>query len=376
MSKTSTIAALIGAALVGAVVALVVAPQVVPPGLLPGIGAGQEASVAAEQPAMPAGQNAEADKPAETTPPAADSAAADSAAPDGAASDSAAADSAAIETEKGEVIAVVDGENLYEADLSAFIQQLPPQLQAQVQLLMPQILDQLVNNQLTTAAGRTAGLSGDREVQRRVGEIEDLIIGQTYLQRAIDERVSDATLETAYQEFLKENPPQRQLKARHILMETEEAAKEVIVALDGGADFAELAKERSTGPSGANGGDLPPFKAGEMVPEFSDAAFAMDVGTHSTEPVKTQFGWHVIKLEESTMTEPPAKEAVEQQLRGELEQQAAAAVYDELREGAQIEILFGKPKAGEAPAGEAPAGNAPAGEEAPAAEEPAPPANN
>jgi peptidyl-prolyl cis-trans isomerase C len=369
MSKTSTIAALVGAALVGAVVALVVAPQVVPPGLLPGIGAGQEASVAAEQ---PAGQSAEADKPAETTPPAA---------ADSAANDSAAPDSAAIEAEKGEVIAVVDGENLYEADLSAFIQQLPPQLQAQVQLLMPQILDQLVNNQLTTAAGRTAGLSGDREVQRRVGEIEDLIIGQTYLQRSIDERVSDATLETAYQEFLKENPPQRQLKARHILVETEEAAKEVIVALDGGADFAELAKERSTGPSGANGGDLPPFKAGEMVPEFSDAAFAMEVGTHSKEPVKTQFGWHVIKLEESTMTEPPAKEAVEQQLRGELEQQAAAAVYDQLRAGAQIEILFGKPKpgeapAGEAPAGEAPAGNAPAGEEAPAAEEPAPPANN
>jgi peptidyl-prolyl cis-trans isomerase C len=384
MSKISTIAALIGAALVGAVVALVVAPQIVPPGLLPGIGAGQEASVAAEQPAMPAGQSAEADKPGDTTPPAADSAAADSAAADSAATDS--ADSAAIEAEKGEVIAMVDGENLYEADLSAFIQQLPPQLQAQVQMLMPQILDQLVNNQLTTAAGRTAGLSGDREVQRRVGEIEDLIIGQTYLQRAIDERVSDATLETAYQEFVKENPPQRQLKARHILVETEEAAKEVIVALDGGADFAELAKERSTGPSSANGGDLPPFKAGEMVPEFSDAAFAMDVGTHSKEPVKTQFGWHVIKLEESTMTEPPAKEAVEQQLRGELEQQAAASVYDELRAGARIEILFGKPKPGEAPAGEAPAGeapaadapagNAPAGEEAPAAEEPAPPANN
>src|SRR3546814_20808080 len=87
-------------------------------------------------------------------------------------------DSTAIEAEKGEVIAVVNGENLYEADLSAFIQQLPPQLQAQVQLLMPQILDQLVNNQLTIAAGRSSGLSGDGEVRRRVGEIEDLIIGQ------------------------------------------------------------------------------------------------------------------------------------------------------------------------------------------------------
>src|SRR3546814_17591216 len=79
-------------------------------------------------------------------------------------------------------------------------------------------------------------------------------------------------------------------------------AKEVMRGPDGGADFAELAKERSTGPSKTNGGELPPFTAGEMVPEFSDAAFAMEVGSHSKVPVKTQFGYHVIKVEGSTMT--------------------------------------------------------------------------
>lgn len=329
MSKTSFIAALVGAVLVGAVLALVIAPQVVPPGLLPGIGAGT--TTAAEQ--ALATQNRDR-------------------APD---------DSAAVEAEKGEVIAVVNGANIYEADLSAFIQQLPPQLQAQVQLLLPQIVDQLVNNQLTLAAGRAAGLAGDGEVQRRVAEIEDLIVGQTYLERAVGERVTDAQLEAAYQEFLEENPPQRQLKARHILVETEEAANEVIAALEGGADFAELAKERSTGPSGASGGELPPFQAGDMVPEFSDAAFAMEVGTHSKTPVKTQFGWHVIKVEESSMTEPPAREEVEPQLRGELEQQAASAVYQDLRKDAQIEILFGRPAPGEAPAEGAEEPPAPAG---------------
>jgi peptidyl-prolyl cis-trans isomerase C len=263
-----------------------------------------------------------------------------------------AADQAAEQAED-EVIAVVNGENLYQSDLFAFIQQLPPQLQQQVQMLMPQILDQLVNNELTAQAGREADLASDEEVRRRVSEIEHLIIGQTYLERAVDERVTDTQVDDAYQQYLEENPPQRRLKARHILVETEEEAKEVIAELDGGADFAELAKERSTGPSGAKGGELPPFQAGEMVPEFSDAAFAMEVGTYSKEPVKTQFGWHVIKLEDSTMSEPPAKEEVEQQLRSELQQQAAANVYDELREGAEIEIRLGQPKAGEAPAGDA-----------------------
>ena len=252
--------------------------------------------------------------------------------------------------EKSDVVAVVNGKEINESDLVAFIQQLPPQLQSQVQMLMPQILDQLVNNALSSEAGRNAGLASDEEVQRRVSKIEDLIIGQTYLQRAIDERITDEKMEAAYQAFIAENPPQRELKARHILVETEEEAKSLIAELDGGADFAELAKAHSTGPSGASGGELPPFKEGEMVPAFSEAAFAMEVGSYSKEPVKTQFGYHVIKLEGSSMTEPPAKEAVEGQLRDKLSQEAVEEIYAELREGAEIDILLGKPAADAAPA--------------------------
>ena len=310
MSKMSFVAALIGAALVGAVVAVVVQPLV-----MPHMAADEMAPTAMTAPA--------ADKPDEAA--------------------------AAADEDEGDTVAVVNGEAITATDLSAFVQQLPPQLQAQVQLLMPQILEQLVNNELSTQAGRAAGLADDAEVQNRVSKIEDLIVGQIYLTRAIEERVTDEKIEAAYQAFLQENPPQRQLQARHILVETEDEAKEVIAALDGGADFAELAKEKSTGPSGANGGELPPFTEGEMVPAFSDAAFAMEVGTHSTEPVKTQFGYHVIKLEGSTMSEPPAKAEVESQLRDQLNQEAAEAVYGELREGAEIEILLGKP-AEEAPA--------------------------
>ncbi|MGD1880110.1 MAG: peptidylprolyl isomerase [Kiloniellaceae bacterium] len=277
--------------------------------------------------------------------------AAGSAAPSAWAQDTAAPDAAAPDAgEKSDVVAVVNGKEINESDLVAFIQQLPPQLQSQVQMLMPQILDQLVNNALSSDAGRSAGLATDEEVQSRVSKIEDLIIGQTYLQRAIDKRVTDEKLEAAYQAFIAENPPQRELKARHILVETEDEAKGLIAELDGGADFAELAKAHSTGPSGASGGELPPFKEGEMVPAFSDAAFAMEVGSYSKEPVKTQFGYHVIKLEGSSMAEPPAKEAVEGQLRDKLSQEAVEEIYAELRDGAEIDILLGKPAPGEAPA--------------------------
>ena len=132
---------------------------------------------------------------------------------------------------ESEVVARVNGDEIYQADLIAFIQRLPQQLQAQVQMLMPQILDQLVNNRLTTQAGRAAGLAKDEEVMEQVAKIEDLIVGQIFLQRAIDERVTDDKMEAAYQDFLTENPPQRELRARHILVETEDEAKAVIVEL-------------------------------------------------------------------------------------------------------------------------------------------------
>ncbi|MEQ8402455.1 MAG: peptidylprolyl isomerase [Roseitalea porphyridii] len=266
-------------------------------------------------------------------------------------------ETASSEPEASEVIARVNGDELYEIDLIAFIQRLPPQLQSQVQMLMPQILDQLVNNKLTTQAGRAAGLAEDEEVKDQVAKIEDLIVGQVFLQRSIDDRVTDEKIEVAYQDFLKENPPQRELQARHILLATEEEAKAVIAELDGGADFAALAKERSTGPSGAKGGELPPFQAGQMVPEFSDAAFAMEIGSYSAVPVKTQFGFHVILLEDSRLTEPPVKADMEEQLRDQLSQTAAQEVYAALRDGAEIEVLLGQSEAGSAGGEADPASN-------------------
>ncbi|HIC82588.1 MAG TPA: peptidylprolyl isomerase [Kiloniellaceae bacterium] len=240
------------------------------------------------------------------------------------------------------VIARVDGEDILQSDLVAFIQTLPPQIQGQVGFLMPQLVEQMVNNALVTSAGRKADMAADPEVMARLAQFEDIIIRQVFIQRTIDARTTPERLDSAYQAYLEENPPQPELVARHILVETEDAAKALIVELDGGADFAKLAEENSVGPSKANGGELPPFVAGDMVPEFSDAAFAMEAGSHSAAPVQTQFGFHIIKVEERRMTEPPSQEALEAQLREQLAQEVVQDLYAELRERADVEVLLGR----------------------------------
>ena len=150
--------------------------------------------------------------------------------------------------------------------------------------------------------------------------------------------------------YLKENPPTEaelraeynaqvagfqpeQYKARHILVESEDAAKGVIAELDEGADFAELAKEKSTGPSGPNGGDLGWFPPDSMVKPFSDAVVALENGAYTAEPVQTQFGWHVILREDSRETQPPSFEEVRDRLRPTVEQKKLQAYLDGLRSG-------------------------------------------
>ncbi|MCL4144383.1 UNVERIFIED_CONTAM: hypothetical protein GTU68_067142 [Idotea baltica] len=140
-------------------------------------------------------------------------------------------------------------------------------------------------------------------------------------------------------------PEQEEVRARHILVEEEETAKEITEALRGDkGDFAELAKEKSTGPSGASGGDLGYFLKGDMVAPFAEAAFALEKGAVS-DPVKTQFGWHVIKLEDRRMRKPPAFEELEGQLRQQLMQATAQQIIAEVKEATEVETKKETPPA-------------------------------
>ena len=158
-------------------------------------------------------------------------------------------------------------------------------------------------------------------------------------------KVDDKALEARYQQFLKDNPQQEEVRARHILVASEAVAKEIIADLKKGGDFAALAKAKSTDGSAKEGGDLGFFTREDMVPEFSEAAFALKPNEFTQEPVKSQFGWHVIKLEQRRQTAAPALADVRDQLTSEMSQEMITKIVEDLRKGAKIEKfdIEGKP---------------------------------
>jgi peptidyl-prolyl cis-trans isomerase C len=237
------------------------------------------------------------------------------------------------------LVARVNGKAIHRSDVLKAASALPPQYQAQLDQIFPALVERLVDFKLLAEAADAAGLDKDEEVKRRLAELRNDVMREVYLERQIDERVDDDALQARYKTFLKENPGKAEIHARHILLEDEAAAKEVIAELDKGKDFAELAKERSTGPSSERGGDLGFFTADQMVPEFSEQAFALKDGQYSKTPVQTQFGWHVIKVEERRTGAPPAFEAVQEQLREDLSRDVISTVLTDLRAGAEIEII-------------------------------------
>ena len=236
-----------------------------------------------------------------------------------------------------QVLATVNGEEILESEVRATQQGLPQQYrQLPFEMLKPMLVDREINQRLLMLAGQDAGLADDEEVKKQLAALERRIVAETYLERAIEEKVTDDAIKAHYDEIIKTNEPEPQVHARHILLENEEDAKAVIAELDGGADFVELAKEKSTGPSAPNGGDLGFFNKGDMVAPFAEAAFSMEPGTYSKEPVQTQFGWHVILVEEKKDGVQPSLEEIRQQMEAEVTQQAVQDLIEELRSDAEV----------------------------------------
>jgi peptidyl-prolyl cis-trans isomerase C len=168
-------------------------------------------------------------------------------------------------------------------------------------------------------------------------EIEDRVLQDVYLTRKVKERLNQGALEKEYKEHLEQNPAQEEVRARHILVDTEQKAKNVITKLNGGADFATMAKENSSDGSAATGGDLGYFSKGDMVPEFAEAAFALKPGAYTKTPVQSQFGWHVIQVEDRRTKPQPTFDQMKDQLANDASQAIGQTIVEELRKDAKIE---------------------------------------
>lgn len=199
------------------------------------------------------------------------------------------------------------------------------------EVLFEGILDQLIQQ---TVLSQTIG-SPSMAVQIRLENERRALLAGAAMSLAIDRAVTEDALKALYEDRFASAEQSRENNASHILVETEEEAQALVEALEGGADFADLARKKSTGPSGPNGGELGWFGPGMMVAPFEEAVVALEVGKISA-PIQTQFGWHVIKLNDSRLLAAPSLAEVRNELAEELEQQAIEKTLADLTEAADI----------------------------------------
>jgi peptidyl-prolyl cis-trans isomerase C len=230
----------------------------------------------------------------------------------------------------------VDGFAVTNLHLALFATQTgrnPQEPEGQVKLL-----NELINNFMIANSSQGKELAGQAEVAAALDVARARLIAQTFIRSQLQQTSID---ESAVQELYAARYGDQKLveyKARHILSSSEADAQAVIAELDGGADFATLAAQRSIGPSKSVGGDLGWFEAGQMVGEFSAATAQLADGSYSKTPVQTQFGWHVILREQSREAAPPSVDSVRPELEKQLQQQQVAKSIAAIREAAQIKV--------------------------------------
>jgi peptidyl-prolyl cis-trans isomerase C len=235
------------------------------------------------------------------------------------------------------VLATVNGTEITLGHVIAMRDQLPQQYQSLPDdVLMTGLVDQLVDQELLAEAQSASPESDPLQVRLAVDNQRRGALAGIAANAAVVDAVDDAKIKAAYDAEIAAFQPAPEFSAAHILVDSEEKAKALKAEIDGGKDFAEVAKANSSDGSAASGGDLGWFGLGQMVPEFEAAVTTLEVGQVS-EPVKSQFGWHLIKLNEKRDTAPPTLDEARPELENQLRQAALQARLEELRAAATIE---------------------------------------
>lgn len=238
------------------------------------------------------------------------------------------------------VLATVNGQPITEADLDLAIEDLDQQFAR-----LPEdqkraaALSAVIEIRLMAAEAAAKGIDKDADMQRRLAFLQQRALHAAVIDKEVQAKITDDETRARYDKEIAAQPAENEVHARHILVKTKEEADAIIKDLDAGKKFEDIAKEKSTDPgSGANGGDLGYFSAGQMVPEFEKAAFDLAPGTYTKTPVQTQFGFHIIKVEDKRAKQPPAFDAVKEQVRSLVLRDKYLELIKGLREAATIQI--------------------------------------
>ena len=246
-------------------------------------------------------------------------------------------------TEDKKVVATVNGQAITQDTLDSVVTMVRRSSQGE-DIDTKGILDDLVITELARQEANKSGVAEREDIKNKVKDFTDKIVLNAWTQeKASSFKVSDDELKKIYEKRIA-GTDKYEYKARHILMKTKEEAEGIIKDLEKGTDFADLAKKSSDGPSASMGGDLGWFKSETMVKPFADAVAKMEPGTYTKEPVQTEFGWHVIKLEERRDVKPPEFESVKPQLQRQYEQEKMLEYMNELRTKADVKIMLPETK--------------------------------
>lgn len=239
-----------------------------------------------------------------------------------------------------DVVATINGKPITKGDLAVAESEIGssmgsmPAAQKQMSLL-----EFLIDNQLFAEAGEKLELGETQAFKTRLNYLKRRALREVYFEQIIKASVTDEDARKIYDAQVGQLKPEEEVNARHILVETEDQAKELKKKLEDGADFAKLAKENSKDPgSKDNGGDLGYFGRGQMVPKFEKAVFALEKGQIS-DPIETQFGWHLVKMEDRRKKEPPKFDVVKDRIVQSLLLQKAQKTAANLRNKAKIEFV-------------------------------------
>jgi peptidyl-prolyl cis-trans isomerase C len=232
----------------------------------------------------------------------------------------------------------VNDEEIHLSDIASAVQGLPDQYKSMpTNTLYPLLLDQLIDREALLIQARKQGLDQDASVHRLMMRAQEQVLEDALMRQKVGPLVTEDAVRARYDRDVANKPGEEEVHARHILVASEADANKIIADLKKGGDFAAIAKARSTDPGAAQGGDLGFFKRGDMLPEFSAVAFALKPGQIADKPVKTQYGWHVIKVEERRASAPPTYAQSHDELRQQIIQESVKKVVADARAGLKIE---------------------------------------